>query len=259
MDRRFKGKIITTLVLCICIVSGLIYLTIKRAINAKNEVKPTPTITATIEPTKTPISSPTPLPTPTPVIYDTESDESLFRIVNENQQIDKDYVPTNLVKIDSSLISVNFSHELRTDAYEALKDLYCKALEAGYKMRILSGYRSYTEQQQLFDFYVSKYGKEWAEQIDDKPGESEHQLGLCIDVGLPSGECDLDSCFANSGLYSWLHENAYKYGFIERYPEGKQSVTGIIYSPWHYRYVGKDMAEKIYISGLTMEEFFENQ
>ncbi len=258
MDRRFKGKIITTLVLCICIVLGLIYLTIKRAINAKNEVKPTPTIMATIEPTKTPVSSPTPLPTPTPVIYDTESDESLFRIVNENQQIDKDYVPTNLVKIDSSLISVNFSHELRTDAYEALKDLYCKALKAGYKMRILSGYRSYTEQQQLFNFYVSKYGKEWAEQIDDKPGESEHQLGLCIDVGLASGECDLDSCFASSGLYSWLHENAYKYGFIERYPEGKQSVTGIIYSPWHYRYVGKDMAEKIYISGLTMEEFFEN-
>ena len=109
MDRRFKGKIITTLVLCICIVLGLIYLTIKRAINAKNEVKPTPTVMATIEPTKTPVSSPTPLPTPTPVIYDTErnicyvhsdngkgmvytdSDRQMYNMINSYSDTDKQY------------------------------------------------------------------------------------------------------------------------------------------------------------------------
>ncbi len=253
MDKGFKTKVITALVLCGCIVLGLIYLITMRVFTKNHEdslptISPTPSIEVT--------PSPTPIPTPTPVVYDTTSNDSLYRIVNEDHPIDEDYVPENLVTLDSSKIRVSNVFSLREDAYNDLLELYQAASSVGYKMRIISAYRSYSEQVTLYDYYQKNYGTSWAEQIDDKPGLSEHQLGLSIDVGIANGYCDLNACFANTSLYTWLKENAYQYGFIERYPQNKQDITGVIYSPWHYRYVGKEMAEKIYQSNLTMEEYF---
>ena len=252
MDRENKGKIIAILALCGCIVIGLLYLIVLGVVKPKVvevEATVTPTIESTVEPTATPI------PTPTPTIYDTTSNDSLYRIVNASQTIDSSYIPSNLVKVDSSKISMNKSHTLTEETYNALVEMNEAAKSAGYSMRLLSGYRSYEEQVSLYNYYVREYSQSWADEIDDHPGSSEHQLGLCIDIGEASSNCDLNACFANSSLYTWLHENCYKYGFIERYPEGKQEVTGIIYSPWHYRYVGKELAEKIYNSGLTLEEY----
>ncbi len=254
MDKGFKTKIITALVLCGCIVLGLIYLIVMGVFTKDNreEVQPTSTPTPIVEVTPTPSVE----PTATPVIYDTTSDDSLYRIVNANNPISEDYVPSNLVTLDSSRIRVSNVYSLREDAYNDLLELYDGASSVGLKMRIISGYRSYNEQVTLYNYYQKEYGKDWAEEIDDKPGLSEHQLGLCVDIGIASGYCDLNACFANTSLYTWLKENAYKYGYIERYPENKQEITGVIHSSWHYRYIGKEMAEKIYNSGLTLEEYF---
>ena len=88
------------------------------------------------------------------------------------------------------------------------------------------------------------------------PGHSEHQLGLACNLGTVDKECELKACFSDTAAYHWLQAKAYKYGYIERYPEGKQEVTDITYSPWNFRYTGKDAAERIYNSGKTMEEYY---
>lgn len=254
MDKGFKTKVITALVLCGCIVLGLIYLIVIRVFTKGSHEDVLPTVTPTSIPEVTP--TPTVEPTPTPVIYDTTSDDSLYRIVNEDHPIGEEYVPDNLVTLDSSRITVSNVYSLREDAYNDLLEMYDAASLAGLKMRIISGYRSYSEQVTLYEYYKKENGEAWAEEIDDKPGLSEHQLGLCVDIGIANGNCDLNACFADTSLYTWLKENAYKYGYIERYPENKQDITGVIYSPWHYRYIGKELAKKVYDSGLTLEEYF---
>ncbi len=253
MDKGFKTKVITALVLCGCIVLGLIYLIVMSIFTKDSEkIQPTVAPVATAEVT----IAPTIEPTPTPVIYDTTSDDSLYRIVNADHPIGEDYIPDNLVTLDSSRITVSNVYSLREDAYNDLLDMYDAASSSGLNMRIISGYRSYSEQITLYEYYAKEYGEEWAEGIDDKPGLSEHQLGLSVDIGVANGNCDLNACFASSSLYTWLKENAYQYGYIERYPENKKDITGVIYSPWHYRYVGKELAKKVYDSGLTLEECF---
>lgn len=148
-------------------------------------------------------------------------------------------------------------------AAAALKEMLKAARDAGYKPEICSAYRSEEKQTQVFNTTVT----DWVEQGYNYwesyrrtsqevalPGTSEHGLGLAVDI--VSGEyTTLDEGQASTPEAGWLHENCYKYGFILRYPQNKQSETGIIYEPWHYRYVGKEYAGKIRESGLTLEEY----
>ena len=105
--------------------------------------------------------------------------------------------------------------------------------------------------------FIEAYGEAYAAKVDCHPGASEHQLGLLADFGTRDGYCRLDTCFSGTGASNWLQENAWKYGWIERHPAGKEAVTGTMYSPWNYRYVGKAFAKELYESGLTMEEYFQ--
>lgn len=126
------------------------------------------------------------------------------------------------------------------------------AKEENLDIFISSGYRSYNRQKTLYNNYVSNDGKEEADTYSARPGHSEHQSGLALDVNT------VDDSFANTEEAKWLAENCYKYGFILRYPKGKSNETGYKYEPWHFRYVGEDLSTKLYNNGnwITMENYF---
>jgi D-alanyl-D-alanine carboxypeptidase len=104
---------------------------------------------------------------------------------------------------------------------------------------------------------VSANGQEAADKFSAKPGQSEHQTGLAIDITCEAMNYQLDYSFGVTDEGAWVKENAHRFGFIIRYPEGKEDITGYMYEPWHLRYVGVDLAEEVYNSGLTLEEYFE--
>ncbi len=127
---------------------------------------------------------------------------------------------------------------------------YVKMKQAsGYAMSIVSGFRSYEKQQSTFDYWCSIDGYDKAVTYSAKPGESEHQTGLAMDI------TSLNQSYGNTAEGRWLAENCHKYGFIIRYPKGKDEITGYMYEPWHIRYLGTSTAKLVYDSGLTLEEF----
>ena len=142
----------------------------------------------------------------------------------------------------------DYGGELDSGAYAAwvrMKE------ETGYDFTLLSGYRSYQRQQELFDYWVEQDGYEAALMESALPGRSELQSGLAMDVG------NLEYEYAHTDEGIWLAENCHKYGFIIRYPEDKTEITGYIYEPWHIRYLGESTAKLVHDSGLTLEEFLK--
>ena len=132
----------------------------------------------------------------------------------------------------------------------AFKEMQSAAAKDGITLTIVSGFRSYTRQQTLYNNYVARDGKEAADRYSARPGYSEHQSGLAMDLN------SVDDSFAYTKEAKWIAENCARFGFIVRYPEGKEAITGYIYEPWHVRYLGVDLAESITASGLTFEEYF---
>ena len=133
--------------------------------------------------------------------------------------------------------------------YKAFQVMQEAAANEGIKLEIISGFRSYEKQQQTYQSWVNTYGREYADTISARPGYSEHQSGLAMDLN------SLKFAFADTKEGKWLAENCWKYGFIIRYPEDKEDVTGYKYEPWHIRYLGKETAKKVYESGLCLEEY----
>ena len=142
--------------------------------------------------------------------------------------------------------------DLTSTTVNAFHEMKAGAAEAGYNIYVVSGFRSYNYQKNLYNRYVSQDGKEEADTYSARPGHSEHQTGLAFDLN------QVDRNFGNTPEGKWLSQNAYKYGFILRYPEGKTNETGYIYEAWHFRYVGKDLASKLYNNGdwITLETYF---
>ena len=143
----------------------------------------------------------------------------------------------------------NYNPGVDPTANAALKELQQGASNAGYSIPLLSGFRSYSRQQTLYNNYVARDGQALADTYSAKPGHSEHQSGLAFDVGK------LDNNYGETAAGIWLKENAHHYGFIIRYLKGKESITGYQYEPWHIRYVGKEHAKKIYEQNITLEEY----
>ncbi len=129
--------------------------------------------------------------------------------------------------------------------------------EKGFNMWAQSGFRSYATQKSIYNRYVNNDGKANADRYSARPGYSEHQTGLAFDVCATNKPC-ITNGFDNTEEAKWLSENAYKYGFILRYVKGKEDETGYIYESWHFRYVGKELAEKLYNNGnwITLESYF---
>lgn len=135
-----------------------------------------------------------------------------------------------------------------------LEKLVAAARAAGVTLRVGSGYRSYATQASLFASYARRHGEAAASRFSSRPGHSEHQSGLAVDFAGADQTCWVDNCFEGTAAGKWLAAHAHEYGFILRYPKGKESITGYQYEPWHFRYVGRELAGALHQSGLTMEE-----
>lgn len=187
--------------------------------------------------------------------------ESVTVIVNKQRSLPDGYEPTDLVEPNVPF-SFNEPHEkrnMRKEAAEALEKLFAAADSEGIELRAVSGYRSFARQKSVYDNHVATKGEAEASRISAVPGTSEHQTGLTIDVSSPSAGNALDQSFGQTTEGIWLANNAPKYGFIIRYPEGQEGITGYVYEPWHIRYVGEDLAPDIADSGLTLEEYFDEE
>ncbi len=180
---------------------------------------------------------------------------SRWVVVNKQRPLDpKTYAPVDLV---TPKVPIRVNTQLRQETATATALMFNDAQNAGAPMIVSSGYRSYSYQVGLYNGYVSAQGKALADTQSARPGYSEHQTGLAADVSPLDGTCSVKQCFAATKAGKWLAANAYRYGFIIRYPEGKTAITGYEYEPWHVRYVGTELSTEMHDKGIqTMEEFF---
>lgn len=175
-------------------------------------------------------------------------------VVNKNYALTSDYKPKDLVSVNIEFLPESTEEEryMTKESAKALEELVDAASKDGVYLYGLSGYRSYKTQKNLYEYNVETQGKSYSDKYVAKPGASEHQLGEAMDLATSSGWISEGCPEAN-----WIANNAYKYGFIVRYESGKEDITGYNYEPWHVRYVGSEMSEKIYNDGITLEEFAE--
>ena len=168
----------------------------------------------------------------------------------------------NVLPEDYSVELMELSNGQKIDSriYPALQEMFDAARAEGIYPIVREGYRTAEEQQEILDekiqIYINQgYSQSRAERTAKEwvalPGTSEHQLGIAVDINADKSKC------SNEEVYTWLAENAYKYGFVLRYPMGKQEITGTSYEPWHYRYVGEEAALEIYEQGICLEEYYE--
>ncbi len=197
--------------------------------------------------------------------YDKSSNESLLETyLNEQYVLIKNGVrDTCYNETYDDILIVNKSNCLTPDyispdqdeMLDALDKMVAAAEQDGVELKVISTHRTYQYQVDLFNGYVDTMGYEGASAVSAWPGVSEHQTGLTVDFSSPSGDCELDVCYATTEQGKWLMDNAQDYGFILRYPEGQSAVTGYSYEPWHYRYVGVNPAVEIHNEGITLEEY----
>lgn len=175
-------------------------------------------------------------------------------LVNKTNKLGNNYVPNDLV-ITDSLYKDNVY--LNKVCYDNFKKLQEDALKNDYSIDIMSGYRDYDYQEKIYNKLVYEKGISYACRSIASPGASEHQTGLAIDFCVYIGnKCYVEHDIEELMATKWVHDNAYKYGFIVRYPFDKEEVTGYNYEPWHIRYVG-DIAKTLYLNDLTLEEYYK--
>ncbi|MBQ7715597.1 MAG: M15 family metallopeptidase [Clostridia bacterium] len=189
--------------------------------------------------------------------------DSYLVLVNYENTLDENYVPGDLTDVTNTRLDGRATQQMRYTAAMALEALYIEMNAAGYNdVSVTSAYRPYDYQSQLFNGYIDQemaengYTYEEAYNIVKTysaiPGTSEHQTGLCCDMHNLGAA---DQAFANQPAYEWLKDNAWKFGFILRFPENKEDITQITFEPWHYRFVGRYHAARIHAMGLCLEEY----
>lgn len=254
-----KGRLITSLSigLMILIVGGVmgIHATYHTVVMSSNVAKTRSNVTTPLEVT----------PPQSPNIdksrYSLTDPTSIWVIVNKQRPLNpRTYTPTDLIVpavIQRSNITSD-ERQIRQVTATALKQMFSAASSEGVTLNVQSGYRSHDFQVTLYNGYVRQQGQAVADSQSARPGYSEHQTGLAVDVGGNSQpNCNVATCFANTREGIWLAANAYKYGFIIRYPADKVAVTGYIYEPWHVRYIGTDLSVELHKDSVeTLEEFF---
>lgn len=190
-----------------------------------------------------------------------ENPTNILAMVNKEYTLPENYEPADLVIPN---VAFSFGEQdipqryLRKNAAQALEELFRLAEKDDIELLAVSGFRSYSRQQGIFNVEVDQKGEEQAQQSVALPGQSEHQTGLAMDVTSRSVNLEITEEFGQSIEGKWVKENAHRAGFIIRYPDGKNNLTGYQYEPWHLRYIGKEHAEIIYNKKITLEEFFEN-
>jgi len=179
----------------------------------------------------------------------TDTSKNELMLVNKYYYLTEDYVPNDLIVLDSKY-NTGVNSSMRKIAADAFMEMSDAALLDNIIIKNASAYRSYSYQKNLYDKYVEKDGVKAADTYSARAGFSEHQTGLASDIN------QIDSGFETTDAFSWLDKNAYKYGFILRFPKDKEDITGYQYESWHYRYVGKEAAKIIKNENLTLEEYY---
>ena len=184
---------------------------------------------------------------------------NIMALVNKEFALPEGYTPEDLVR---PKVAFSFGEQdieksyLRKDAAAAMELMFADAAQNGLQLYAVSGYRSYERQTVVFNTEVDKVGYEQAVQVVAVPGNSEHQTGLSMDISSVSANFALSEQFGQTAEGKWLADNAHRFGFILRYPSGKEGITGYQYESWHYRFVGVKAATEIYENKLTLEEYF---
>ena len=173
-------------------------------------------------------------------------------LVNRQHAISRYYVPAT-----RKVIGPGMDQSMRDDAATALEDMFAAAKEDGVALSIVSGYRSYSKQSTIYGRKKAQQGQAAADRVSARPGTSEHQLGLAMDVAR-KGSTQLNTKFGTTKEGEWIKANAHRFGFIVRYLEGYEEVTGYMYEPWHVRYVGMEHALALYESALPMEWYMSD-
>lgn len=181
----------------------------------------------------------------------TKDPASLLVLISREKPLKpENYLPKDLRRVSGS------SDQLRNEAATALENLLKAGRKDGHALTMLSAYRSYERQQSLFNQYKARYGLDYTTRISAPPGTSEHQIGLAADLGLSNSSCDLKTCFGETAGGKWLADNAQRFGFIIRYPEEGEKITGYKYEPWHLRYIGVEHAQAMKNSkAKTFEDY----
>jgi D-alanyl-D-alanine carboxypeptidase len=179
-------------------------------------------------------------------------------IVNKFWALPEGYRPPDLIRPN---VPFSFGNEtsdrskLRAEASESLEVMFEAAKSDGLELYARSGFRSYETQELIFKNEIANFGYEQAVLYVARPGTSEHQTGLAMDITAKSVNLELVESFEGTAEGKWLASNAHHYGFILRYPKGKTSITGYAFEPWHFRYVGADIATEIFTKDITLEEY----
>lgn len=190
------------------------------------------------------------------VTFKTDKDKNYGMLVNKYFELGGEYEPDDLVAIDWKyrLGDAGDIKKARKEVVDAYLRMWEAAHEEGIYLLVDSAYRSYDSQVEVYNHYEEYKGTTYADGIAARPGFSEHQTGLSLDIY--SKECTSAKTFKDSKTYEWLINNSYKYGFILRYPDGKKNLTGYNYESWHYRYLGTELATKVHDSNLTYDEYY---
>lgn len=180
-------------------------------------------------------------------------DDSIYVLVNKTRKLERDYKPTDLTLIDKKCRLKE--QYLKKEAAINFNNLCFDMISLNMNLTATSTFRTYNKQEALFNQYVKEEGYEKAIMGSAYPGHSEHQTGLAVDITFENFKhTEIDT----TSTYIWFKNNIYNYGFIIRYPKGKEHITGFMYEPWHLRYVGKTVAQYIYANDITYDEYYEN-
>lgn len=208
-----------------------------------------PTEEATVEPTVEPTVDPETDPRFT-------STDSVLVFANKKHKLPDGYEPSDLVSL--TVASAYGDVQMRQEAATAIENMFNAANAEGVYPVVTTAYRSEQFQSDLYNGYVERDGQEAADTYSSRPGYSDHQTGLAADISCESNSYNLNQEFENTTEGQWLAQHAHEYGFVMRYPNGKESVTGYTYEPWHFRYIGVEEATALYNSdpNMTMEEYY---
>ena len=183
-------------------------------------------------------------------------------LVNKKSPLDENYIPNNLVNTNTrakNRLAENSDVMIVDLVFDTFNEMRKEALKLGYDIDIDSGYRSYKYQGDVLKKFIEEVGEERAKMTVAEPGKSEHQTGLALDFCLFINGVYTDDITDEQEETEWIHKNCHRYGFILRYPKGKEDITGYNYEPWHLRYVGNKLAKEIYESGITLEEYYKSK
>jgi D-alanyl-D-alanine carboxypeptidase len=201
---------------------------------------------------KTPVIVSKPvIPTFDKTAFSNTDPSSIWLVINKQHSLSPvSYVPADLI----TTVGATISNKARAD-FDLMNTA---ALAVGVNFTIVSSYRSYDNQSNIYNNYIATYGQASTDTFSARPGYSEHQTGLAIDFGSSTGAvCNLDDCFGSTVEGLWLSQHSYEYGFIMRYPSNKQQLTGYKSEPWHFRYIGRELAMDMKNASIfTLEEYF---